>query len=72
MKAQKKALATDISNSVESKLAELGEQSKKVKKMIQQSAKKLAAKLIRVTKKEEKKKLKVKKGHKTKPEADIQ
>jgi hypothetical protein len=71
MKAQKKALATDISSSVESLLAEAGDQSKKIKKLIKQSAKKLAAKLIRVTKKESKKKVKVKKAHKAKPEAAI-
>ena len=72
MKVQKKALATDISTSVESKLAEIGEQSKKVKKMIQQSAKKLAAKLIKVTKKEEKKKLKAQTTKKAKTAVAIQ
>jgi len=56
MKAKKKALAADIASSIEAKLTEAGEQSKKVKKAIEKSADKLAGKITKLFKKEEKKK----------------
>ncbi|MFD1141231.1 hypothetical protein ACFQ4C_08935 [Larkinella insperata] len=61
MKAKKKALITDITNSVEAKISEAGEVSKKVKKVIEKSAEKLATKLVKVYHKEEKKKEKAQK-----------
>ncbi|MGA0555442.1 hypothetical protein ACO2Q8_02245 [Larkinella sp. VNQ87] len=64
MKAQKKALAESIAQSVETKLAEGGNASKKLKKLVQQSSEKLAAKLIKVTTKEEKKQPKAEKTEK--------
>ena len=60
MKA-KKALAETITNAVEQKLAETGEQPKKVKKAIEKSAKKLSGKLTKIFEKIKKKEKKVQK-----------
>ena len=64
MKAKNKALITDITSSVEAKVSEAGELSKKVKKVIEKSAEKLAKKLVKVYHKEEKKKEKTQKDQK--------
>ncbi|WP_128546174.1 hypothetical protein [Larkinella soli] len=55
MKAGKKKLASDIAGSIETRVNEVGGQSKKVKKAIEKSAEKLADKLTKLFKKEEKK-----------------
>ena len=66
MKAEKKALAHSITASVEAKLSDGTEQSKKLKKTIEKAANKLAKKLVKLLKKEEKKKKSVEKAA-TKP-----
>ncbi|GAB3317181.1 hypothetical protein GCM10027299_08290 [Larkinella ripae] len=56
MKIEKKSLSHEIAQSVKTQLNGGAELSKKVKKTIDQSAEKLAEKVMKIRKKEEKKK----------------
>lgn len=71
MKAKQKLLASDIISSIETKIGEAGETTKKMKKSIEKSADKLAKKLAKLMDKNEKKKTKLAKpdGKKAKKNA---
>lgn len=61
-KTKQKALATDIVSSIEARLGEAGQSTKKIKKSIEKSAEKLAKKLTKLMFKDEKKKAKPEKS----------
>ncbi|MBC3785218.1 hypothetical protein [Spirosoma utsteinense] len=58
IKTKQKSLASDIVSSIEAKLGEAGDASKKIKKSIEKSAGKLAKKLVKLMDKTEKKQTK--------------